>query len=237
MPQKNGWNKVCNQAHSKRHNKRRNKDRDIIKDKNMTHKNNIVAYVLAGGESRRFGNKVKGMQLLHGKPLVQHVINRLLPQVHSVNINSHIEDYTHLGHNMINDIGEPFQGPLSGLLACMKDLNKNHLNSEWLLITPCDSPFIPKDMVDHLLKNINSHLASCISYENNWQPPFSMWHKSLLPQIENAVLDKQWGGLKKFLKTFGDSVNVIEYPEQENNPFFNINCIEELQQAEKSNHE
>jgi molybdopterin-guanine dinucleotide biosynthesis protein A len=218
-----------------------------ITPNNGINSNDIVAYILAGGESRRFDHKIKGLQLLNGEPLIQHVIHRLKPQVKIININSHIQEYSQFGYDLISDTGAFFQGPLSGLLACMRHHNENHQNSQWLMISPCDSPFIPNDLVTHLCRDIgndkdagndkNAIQASCIQYQGSLQPPFSLWHKSLLPSLENAVIKEQWGGLKIFLKSLGNAANVIEYPLQANNPFFNINCSDELQQAERFNHE
>ena len=41
----------------------------------------VTGVILAGGRGRRMGMVDKGLQLLKGKPMVEHVIDRLRPQV------------------------------------------------------------------------------------------------------------------------------------------------------------
>ena len=48
----------------------------------------ISAVILAGGKARRMGGCDKGLQLLHGKPLIARVIERLRPQVGEIAINA-----------------------------------------------------------------------------------------------------------------------------------------------------
>ena len=48
----------------------------------------ISGIILAGGLGRRMGGVDKGLQVLRGKPMVQHVIERLAPQVAEILINA-----------------------------------------------------------------------------------------------------------------------------------------------------
>ena len=193
---------------------------------------NVVAYILAGGESRRFNCQIKGLQRLQNKPLIQHVITRLEPQVSTININSHFDEYAQFGFPLVPDFNDKFMGPLAGLLASMQHLNTYHPEIEWLMIVPCDSPLLPHDLVFHLSQNSDHYQACCIEYQKQLQPPFSLWHKSLIEKLEDAVMHKQWGGLKAFINSLEHKVNIIEYPEQDNDPFININSSDDLQQLE-----
>ena len=67
-------------------------------------------------------------------------------------------------------------------------------------------------------------------YQGVAQPTFSLWHKRLLANIENALLVEQLGGFKPLL----DKLNsvYVDWPEQPINPFFNINTPEQLKEAE-----
>jgi len=51
----------------------------------------ISAIILAGGQANRMGGAGKGLVPLANKPLVQHVIERLAPQVDEVLINANRE--------------------------------------------------------------------------------------------------------------------------------------------------
>ena len=62
-------------------------------------KEKITGILLAGGQGRRMGGVDKGLQLLRGKPMAQHVIERFAPQVDEllINANQNIEQYQGLG--------------------------------------------------------------------------------------------------------------------------------------------
>lgn len=190
----------------------------------------IVGYILAGGESRRFNLEIKGLKLLNDKPMIQHVIERFRPQVDCLNINSHFIEYSQFGFPTVGE-ADNFLGPLSGLFRCMQHMNDYYPSAKWLVLSPCDAPFLPKNMVNLLTKN--DHVAQCFSYEGELQPTFSIWHKDLLSDLQKAIKVHQWGGLKIFLEHLGNAVNVVEYPHQATNPFFNINSENDLVEAEK----
>ena len=77
----------------------------------MTH--GICGLVLAGGQGRRMGGVDKGLQLLQGRPLMQHVIERLRPQVDRVliNANQNLERYAEFGCPVVPDRVGGFAGP------------------------------------------------------------------------------------------------------------------------------
>ena len=206
--------------------------------------NKVAAYILAGGESRRFAGQIKALQPLNGKTLLDHVIERLRPQVKNIYLNTHLKGFESYPLPKISD--DPnnlYNGPLSGLLACMQHLHTQLPEHDWLLIVPCDAPCLPIDLLIRLSEGISYQAAACISYENNLQPTFSMWHRRLLPEIDHAVNSQNWGGLKIFIQQLNhnakdasknnskDIVKVVEYPLQRVNPFMNINSKDELNQA------
>ena len=212
----------------------------MVKKMSLTNKNintqEIAAYILAGGESRRFNGQIKAMQILKGKPLIAHAIDRLSTQIQSININTHLPGFADFNCPIVSDDPQSlYQGPLSGLLACMQHMHHSYPEKNWLLLTPCDAPLIPEDLLTQL-NNTTRHKgveAACISYETELQPTFSIWHKCLLGKIEHAVLTEKWGGLKIFFQHLNDAAYVVEYPKQTNNPFLNINNQIELDRAEK----
>lgn len=191
----------------------------------------LVGYILAGGESRRFNYEIKGLAPLGGKAMIEHVIERFKPQVDYLNINSHFIEYSQFGFPTLGETNN-FLGPLSGLFHCMQHMHDYYPSAEWLVLTPCDAPFMPKNMTKRLMQN-NSYRAQCFSYEGELQPTFSIWHKDLLDDLRAAFKMHQWGGLKIFLEHLGDAVNVVEYPQQTINPFFNINSEKDRIEAEK----
>jgi len=107
----------------------------------------ICGLVLAGGQGRRMGGVDKGLQPLRGRPLMQHVIDRLRPQVDSVliNANQNLERYAEFGCPVVPDRVGGFAGPLAGL-----DAGLHATDAPMIVTVPCDSPFLPHDLVARL---------------------------------------------------------------------------------------
>lgn len=107
----------------------------------------VSGIILAGGESRRMGGHDKGLLELEGQPLVQHVIRRIAPQVDEliINANRHLSAYAAFGYSVVCDDSVGFLGPLAGMLAGLKSAQH-----EWVLTVPCDTPFLPTDLVSRL---------------------------------------------------------------------------------------
>lgn len=111
----------------------------------------IIAILLAGGEGRRVGGQDKGLVTFQGKPLVEHVIDCISPQVDDIvlSVNRNHQEYSKLGYALVSDETnkEGRQGPLAGLVSV---LQKYEHSAEHFLICTCDSPHLPKDYVAKL---------------------------------------------------------------------------------------
>lgn len=116
----------------------------------------LHALVLAGGRGSRMGGVDKGLQLLRGRPLVSHVIERLAPQADRlfISANRHADRYAALGHTVLADPpGLAFAGPLAGMLAGLQALP----DDAWLLTAPCDGPQLPLDLAERLRQAAPAH--------------------------------------------------------------------------------
>ena len=153
---------------------------------------NITAVILAGGMARRMGGQDKGLIELNGRPMIEHIIEALKPQVDSIVIsaNRNLEQYRQYGYPVVEDIMGDYFGPLvgmaSGLQAC---------SSDRILIVPCDSPFVPPVLADKLNAALLEQGAdlSVANDSERMQPVFAMLSRHLLPSLL-AYLDK--GGRK-----------------------------------------
>lgn len=107
----------------------------------------VTGILLAGGRARRMGGTDKGLIELAGQPLAAHALARLAPQVGRVviNANRNREAYARLGAEVVPDSLEGYLGPLAGLLAGMEAAT-----TPWVVTAPCDSPFVPTDLVARL---------------------------------------------------------------------------------------
>jgi molybdopterin-guanine dinucleotide biosynthesis protein A len=111
------------------------------------HKDDITGLLLAGGRGSRMGDADKGWQSWQGQPLVQHVLQRLAPQVGPllISANRSLEQYRSLGYPVLPDALPDFPGPLAGLQAGLQQCS-----TAFLACTPCDTPLLPIDMVEKL---------------------------------------------------------------------------------------
>ena len=194
----------------------------------------VDGLILAAGRSRRMvtGNKVQA--LLAGKTLLEQVVERLAPQVGSLFINGDpalcAEAIGNQSYPVIEDKLENFQGPLTGLYSAL--VSDQLSDARYLMLTPCDGPFIPENLVAELYKLIVSKRAdiACIRYQGAVQPTFTLWDKSSRDAVEVALLVNKNGGFKPLLQTL--NTVYLDWPEQSVNPFFNINSREDLALAE-----
>ena len=200
--------------------------------------NNVDGVILAAGRSSRMETGHKVHATLGKHSLLQHVIMRLEPQVDSLVINADPDicgQYSHSTSNpnsypIVADRLEGFRGPLIGLYT---GLTNHYLSSaDYLLSVPCDGPFIPPNLASELQRQVRAGNAdiACIRYAGQIEPMFSLWHKRTVNAVEQALLDNQGG----FKSLFAELQTVyLDWPEQTINPFFNINTVDDLAEAER----
>ena len=113
----------------------------------MAKENKITGLILAGGAGRRVEGRDKGLLNWRGKRLIDHVAERLGPQVDDliVSCNRNIQVYSEIGDRRVQDNRMDFQGPLAGIEAAMP-----YVRSNILVVVACDTPLIPLDLVARL---------------------------------------------------------------------------------------
>jgi len=146
----------------------------------------VSAIILAGGKATRMGGLDKGLVLFQKKPLIAHVINRLIPQVDEITINANreMEAYQSLGYRVLQDEIADFAGPLAGMQLGLK-----HAGSEYLLTVPCDSPLLPLDLSARLQAALIQHHAdiAIASSNGHTHPVFCLCKKSVLPALNDYL--------------------------------------------------
>lgn len=107
----------------------------------------IAGLILAGGRGSRMGGQDKGLVEFNGKPMVEHVLAAVRPQVAEVliNANRNVETYRQTGCRVVADTVAGFAGPLAGISAGMHAVSRAHV-----LVLPCDGPFVPAWLVQRL---------------------------------------------------------------------------------------
>lgn len=186
----------------------------------------IAGIVLAGGMGRRMGSVDKGLQPLHGRPMVAHVLERYTPQVDEViiNANRNAEAYAGFGPRVVPDAVGGFAGPLAGLHAGMRATD-----AELVATAPCDSPFLPLDLVSRLRGALDAQRADLAVAKTGDQahPVFVVARRALLPDLERFLSS---GGRKIDAWYAAHAVVEVSFDDQAD-AFRNINTPEELRQA------
>jgi molybdenum cofactor guanylyltransferase len=192
-----------------------------------TQSSSVTGVILAGGQGRRMGGVDKGLQLFRGRPMVEWVLERLAPQVSEIliNANQNLQRYASLGHRVVPDYIAGFAGPLAGLHRGMQEAGRP------LVITvPCDSPFLPADLVSRLLQGLQHEQADLAVARTGDQshPVFCLAHARLRPHLERFLT----AGGRKIDAWYAD-LRVVEVPfDDEAEAFGNFNTLEELREAE-----
>jgi len=184
----------------------------------------ISGIVLAGGLGRRMGGVDKGLQLLHGKAMIEHALARLAPQVDDIviNANQNLERYRAFGHRVVSDEISGFAGPLAGLHAGLGAV------AHPLAVTvPCDSPFLPLDLVSRLMNSIAENDLAVAKTGDQPHPVFALVRTSVKKNLEAFLA----GGGRK-IDAWYASLRVVEVVfDDEADAFRNINTLEELGRA------
>ncbi len=142
----------------------------------------ITGVVLAGGRARRMGGQDKGLVPFAGRPLVEWVLAALVPQVGTllINANRNQETYGSLGHPVIEDRIEGFQGPLAGFASAMAAVS-----TPWMVTVPCDGPFLAPDLVERLCAALEREGAEIAVATDGarMQPVYALLPVALAPSL------------------------------------------------------
>ena len=189
----------------------------------------ITGLILAGGRGSRMGSVDKGLQFFKGKPMVAHVLTRIQPQVDEILINANrsIEDYEKFGYRVIADAIDGFAGPLAGL-----HIGMTHATHPLVATVPCDSPFLPLDLIARLtaaLHAADAELAVAKTFDQP-HPVFCLVKTSLAPHLQ-AFLESGQRKIDKWTATL--KIVEVQFDDEEA-AFSNINTIDELKSFEQS---
>jgi molybdenum cofactor guanylyltransferase len=183
----------------------------------------ITGLVLAGGQGRRMGSVDKGLMRFRGRAMVAHVIERIKPQVSEllINANRNIEHYEHFDCRVIKDEIDGYAGPLAGL-----ERGLAHAQHALVATVPCDSPFLPLDLVARLeaaLTREAAELAVAKTFDQP-HPVFCLVRREAHQHLRDFLSS---GGRK--IDAWYGSLKIVEVPfDDEEAAFSNINTLDEL---------
>jgi molybdopterin-guanine dinucleotide biosynthesis protein A len=177
--------------------------------------------ILTGGRGSRLGDADKGLLEVHGKKLIEYVIDCVIADVDDIVIsaNRNLEHYRHYSPTVIPDLPEyRQQGPLAGIVSCLP-----HCRQPLVLVTACDIPVLPPGMTGKLLDALGNHDISICEVDQHLLPVF-LCRQHLAASAGRALKDDQ-PGLLKWIRRQSHCI----VPFQEPTPaFMNINSPEQL---------
>lgn len=199
----------------------------------------IAGIILAGGLSRRMGGGDKTLLALRGRPLLDHVVRRLAPQVGSLVLSANGDParFEAVGLPILADTVEGYAGPLAGILTGLEWAAANTACKS-LVTAAGDTPFLPADLVARLAEAVARRQSSIAvaSSGGRRHPTFALWPLGLRQALRHFLVDEDNRRVSAFIERH-DFVEV-EFPllaagGDEIDPFFNINVADDLAVAER----
>ena len=194
--------------------------------------NNILAVVLAGGKSKRFGadkNSVK----LGSKTLLEHVLSKITQKFEEIVIvSSHpLEIKKTKNITIIPDCLYDL-GPLAGVLSSMKWIKKNKKFYQWIATFPSDTPFFDTSIIEEYKKKVKLKESNLFFVRSNEKRHhiFGLWSIDLLETLEDDLIKNNYRKVEEWANKIG--VKIIDIKTENYDPFFNINTKEDLKIAQ-----
>ena len=195
----------------------------------------IVGLLLAGGLSRRMGGGDKALLPLAGRTLIDHVIDRVRPQVAALVLNANGEParFARFGLPVVADSIADFAGPLAGILAGLDWTAANRPDCAHIVSVATDAPFLPVDLVARLARGMAKAGAelACAASGGQMHPVIGLWPVNLREALREAVVAE---GIRKVDQwTARYRLAAVAFPDETPgvDPFFNANRPEDLDRA------
>ncbi|BDW84674.1 molybdenum cofactor guanylyltransferase MobA [Roseicyclus marinus] len=193
-----------------------------------------LGVILAGGRATRMGGGDKGLRMVGGRRLIDHVIDRLGPQCGAMAINANGDParLSEFGLPVVADSLADHPGPLAGVLAGLDWAAGQGATA--IVTAAADTPFFPKDLGARLMASAGpSGLCLAASPDETGRvqrhPTFGLWPVALRDDLRAALT----AGLRKIvIWTDGHGAGQAVFDSTPFDPFFNVNTPEDIAAAE-----
>lgn len=193
----------------------------------------LTLAIQAGGKSSRMGQD-KALMPFRGRPLIQHVMERLAPIADEIIITTNTPDaYRFLEVRLTRDL-RLGRGALGGLYTALETASK-----PFVAVVACDMPFASPNFFSTARRLMAESAMDVIipSTENGLEPLHALYRREIcLPAIEAALDADKW----KVISWFGQvnarilSVKETAAYNPDNLTFWNLNTPEDFASAEKT---
>ena len=197
--------------------------------------NNVCGILLAGGCSSRMEGHDKALMPLDGVSLLKRAIVVMQPQIKALclstnNVNEH---YSSFGLPIVQDKTNENVGPLGGIVAGMEWVKNTHPETDWIASFPCDTPFLPNDIVAKLLEKAKNQDVDIVFSRSGKRAHYlcSIWRMNVYKLLHRAVFEEEVREVNVLISRLKSSE--VEWSAEPNDPFLNINHLEDFMMAEK----
>ena len=200
----------------------------------MTEQPATLGVILAGGLARRMGGGDKTMRAIAGRPILDHVIERLAPQCTSLILNANGDParFDAWALPVVPDDVPDFAGPLAGVLAALDWTALHHPTIEWVVSVAADCPFLPRDLVMRMQTEraqMQAELAVAASGDQS-HPVVGLWKVSLRDALRHALVVEECRKIDRWTARY--RLVTTQWPVTPVDPFFNANTPDDVAEAE-----
>lgn len=187
----------------------------------------MAVVILAGGDGSRMGGG-KPLRLLGGKRLIDHA--EALASQWSAIVAVAVRTPAQVGLTQFPHItdDDEIEGPLAGLAASLRFGRSEACDA--VLTIAADMPFLPSDLAARLSAEIQNHGAAIASSGGHLHPVCGLWRVPALEALPDYLASGR-RSLNGFARTLG--FRQVEWPSGPEDPFTNINSVEDLAIAER----
>jgi molybdopterin-guanine dinucleotide biosynthesis protein A len=191
---------------------------------------NYPGAILSGGTNSRFNGRIKSLVPFHNKPILEHqteVLKSLFPEIMLItNYPNRFSDYRDI--SIYTDV-IPGKGPLSGIHTALKKSTGNSI-----FVVAGDMPFINIQTISEQIEIAEKHKCDAVipKIGQDIEPLHGIYHKSGIIMLETILQTENNPSVRQFL----NQINTYYWEVKNNQPFININTLEELNRYEESEH-
>jgi molybdopterin-guanine dinucleotide biosynthesis protein A len=149
----------------------------------------MQGYVVAGGQSRRFGQD-KARALLDGQAMLTRMCNLVAGAAGSVRVVADSKArYADLQAFVVEDLW-PGEGPLGGIVTALLATSAADGGRDWNLIVSCDMPFLTPEWLAHLVQRAWAGQAQVVLAHSAHgpEPLCACWRTDAVATLEAAFM-------------------------------------------------
>ncbi len=204
---------------------------------------NTAGLVFAGGRATRMGGVNKALAVWEGRPMLDWVLERLLPQFSgplyvSANrdadlFNAALGRHCCRPYAVLSDRLADFPGPLAAFDAASAE----KIDCEWMLTSPCDTPLLPRHLLERFAAAQRAALTAgrdpdaffAQGADGFPQPGFSVVRISRLGEVR-AFIESGGRRLGGWLRSCGgEAVPILSLESDES--LANLNSLDDMAAA------